>query len=194
MVTAILPSLTDDSTNAETEAQARYKILQSVRNSAAFSVNSELTITPERYTRSVSTDRNSQDTVKTAGRPSALAGYVGLFTGCGALVALVLFLPLPARFGGIDGVTPAEAVSYSFYVVSGVSLVVAVFVSFGLRNLKGEEGKGWKLLFGRKGEYEPTFEIAADGSPRQVRYLQRLLLGFEYSLTRTRRSSPTSTS
>lgn len=169
MVTAILPSLTNDTT-AEDEAQARIKALQSARNSAAFSVNSELTITPERYVRSVSVDRESRDVAgKKAGRPSALAGYVGLFTGCGALVALVLFLPLPARFGEKEGVTPGQAVAYSFYVVAAVSLVVAVFVSYGLRNLKGEEGKGWKALFGRKRD-EETGHINGTGSSRQVPY------------------------
>ncbi|KPM42643.1 hypothetical protein AK830_g3931 [Neonectria ditissima] len=149
MVTAILPSLTDDSPSVDQAAQARIKALQTARSSVAFSVESELTITPERYTQSVSTDRDDDDSDK-AGRPSKLAGLVGVFTGCGALVALVLFLPLPVRFGEIKGVTPADAVSYSFYVVSVVAFVVAAFVSFGLRNLKGEEGKGWNVLLGRQ--------------------------------------------
>ncbi|KAF7562015.1 hypothetical protein G7046_g2115 [Stylonectria norvegica] len=167
MVTAILPSLTNDNATLEDDDHARNKAVQRARHSAAFSVNSELTITPERYTRSVSTDRDSRNSGKVAaGRPSALAGYVGVFTGCGALVALVLFLPLPARFGEIDGVTPGQAVSYSFYVVSVVSLVVAVFVAFGLRGLKGEEGKGWNMLLGRK--QDTAGGLRADGSPRQV--------------------------
>lgn len=83
-------------------------------------------------------------------KPSALAGFVGLFTGCGALVALSLFLPLPAQFSRREGVTPAQAVTYSFYVVGAVSLFVAVFVFFGLAGLKGEEGKGWRMLLGSK--------------------------------------------
>ena len=170
MVTAILPSLTDDNTTAESEAQARIKTHQSARNSAVFSVNSELTITPERYVRSVSADRESREHAgKKAGRPSALAGYVGLFTGCGALVALTLFLPLPAKFGEREGVTPGQAVEYSFYVVAVVSLVVAVFVAFGLRNLKGEEGKGWRALFGRKKDDITGLDEA--GSSRQVSFL-----------------------
>ncbi|KAL6356072.1 hypothetical protein LRP88_09660 [Fusarium phalaenopsidis] len=114
MVTAILPSLTDDSTSDEDEADARFKALRTARNSVAFSVESEATITQDRYTHSVS-ENGSTDSNDKAGRPSKLAGFVGLFTGCGALVALVLFLPLPVRFGAIDDVTPADAVSYSFY-------------------------------------------------------------------------------
>ncbi|CAP68413.1 uncharacterized protein PODANS_7_2790 [Podospora anserina S mat+] len=68
--------------------------------------------------------------------------FVGLFTGCGALVALSLFLPLPARFGKIEGVTTGLAVQYSYYTVGVVSFLVAIFVFFGLRKIKGEEGKG----------------------------------------------------
>ncbi|KAF4975837.1 hypothetical protein FZEAL_7426 [Fusarium zealandicum] len=155
MVTAILPSLTDDSSNSQDEAEARIKALQTARSSVAFSVESELTITPERYTHSVSTERSSTDTNdSTAGRPSKLAGFVGLFTGCGALVALVIFLPLPAWFSEKDGVTPADAVAYSFYVVAVVAFSVAIFVSFGLRDIKGEEGKGWRVLFGLTDEHE----------------------------------------
>lgn len=85
------------------------------------------------------------------GKPGALAGYVGLFTGCGALVALVLFLPLPTRFGNISDVTIGEAVKYSFYVVGTVSFAVAIFVFFGLRGLRGEDGKGWRMLLGLRG-------------------------------------------
>ena len=119
----------------------------------AFSVSSELTITPERYTRNMSSEhipRAPSDEPALPPKSSQLAGYVGLFTGAGALVALVLFLPLPARFSEISGVTQAEAVSYSFYVVGGVALAVAVFVFFGLRGIKGEEGKGWKMLLGMR--------------------------------------------
>jgi hypothetical protein len=113
------------------------------------SLESELTITPERYTQLSSNGRAvaGEEGGQGSGKPSVLAGYVGLFTGCGALVALSLFLPLPARFGERDGVTPGQAVTYSFYVVGVVAFLVAIFVSFGLRNLKGEGGKGWRVLF-----------------------------------------------
>jgi hypothetical protein len=148
MVTAILPSLTDDTNSRSTGSAPSRKPSRAGRNSIAQSIESELTITPERY-RGISEERvpgAEEDEAKNPRKPSALAGYVGLFTGCGALVALSLFLPLPAKFGETDGVTPAQAVSRSFYVVGTVAFVVAVFVSFGLRNLKGEEGKGWRVL------------------------------------------------
>ena len=172
MVTAILPSLTDDGNSVA--STARNKINQ--RHSAAFSVNSEITITPERYTRSLSHDRTTShganvnvnaNAKKKAGKPSALAGLVGIFTGCGALVALGLFLPLPAKFGELDGVTQAQAVAYSFYTVAAMALVVAVFVFIGLRRLRGEDGKGWRVLFGGG-----AGDGASDGlEGRQVRYI-----------------------
>lgn len=173
MVTAILPSLTDE-TETETNSLNRTKNIRFSRQSG-FSVESELTITPERYTRTVSSERvpRTDDDDGKSGKASALAGYVGLATGCGALVALVLFLPLPTRFGDIDKVTPGEAVSYSFYVVGAVALVVSVFVFIGLRNLKGEDGKGWSVLFGRRRSSEEDDEEDEDGddidrSRRQV--------------------------
>ncbi|KAJ4268767.1 hypothetical protein NW762_002835 [Fusarium torreyae] len=173
MVTAILPSLTDDRNDGGDEAKARLEALQvaaataTPRNSVAFSIESEATITPERYTQSVSTEPSTTDpNDNAAGRPSKLAGFVGLFTGCGALVALTLFLPLPARFGENKDTTPAEAVSYSFYVVALVALVVSIFVAIGLRNIKGEEGKGWKVLFGLKNDHERS-----DGNGHERRKL-----------------------
>ncbi|KAM0196588.1 hypothetical protein ACHAPA_001543 [Fusarium lateritium] len=170
MVTAILPSLTDDSNDEEDEAKARIQALQNAtaRNSIAFSVESESTITQERYTQSVS-EPSTTDTADTAaGRPSKLAGFVGLFTGCGALVALTLFLPLPAQFGKDKDTTPAEAVSYSFYVVAVVSLAVSVFVAIGLRNIKGEEGKGWRTLFGLHDEHDSALGADRNGRARRV--------------------------
>ncbi|KKA28065.1 hypothetical protein TD95_003653, partial [Thielaviopsis punctulata] len=80
--------------------------------------------------------------------PSVLAGLVGLFTGCGALVALTLFLPLPAHFGSSPSLSQADAVARSFYVVGAVALCVAGFVAYGLRGLAGEHHKGWHNLFG----------------------------------------------
>ncbi|KAI1337918.1 hypothetical protein F5Y15DRAFT_388313 [Xylariaceae sp. FL0016] len=143
------------------------------RNSVAMSLESDVTITPEIFTRSQSNRRGSSasqgyrrgqrsaaadDSNRRGRKPSALAGYVGLFTGCGALVALALFLPLPAQFSKREGVSPAQAIIDSFYVVGAVALVVAAFVFFGLRGLKGEEGKGWRMLLGlrRRGSRTPA--------------------------------------
>jgi len=153
MVTAILPSLTDDDDNSDTSADAVNKPTYNPRLSVAMSLESDMTITPARFRGidgNVQAATASEREEAKAGKPSALAGYVGLFTGCGALVALSLFLPLPARFGEIDGVTSADAVADSFYVVGIVAFIVSVIVFFGLRDLKGEEGKGWSILLGLK--------------------------------------------
>ncbi|GKT53421.1 major facilitator superfamily transporter [Colletotrichum tofieldiae] len=138
---------------SDSSADAANKPTHNPRNSVAMSLESDMTITPARFHgiggNGQAATASEREEAK-AGKPSALAGYVGLFTGCGALVALSLFLPLPARFGEIDGVTSADAVADSFYVVGIVAFVVAIFVFFGLRNLKGEEGKGWSVLLGLK--------------------------------------------
>ncbi|KAL7626606.1 hypothetical protein AAE478_003378 [Parahypoxylon ruwenzoriense] len=161
------------------------------RDSVAMSLESDATITPERFTRELSRsegswagsddldDSDAYGSVEDkSSRPSALAGYVGLFTGCGALVALTLFLPLPAQFSKKEGVTPARAITDSFYVVGAVALLVAIFVFFGLRGLKGEEGKGWRMLLGlRKAQEAPglsgnglysTVEASFSPSPQSV--------------------------
>lgn len=170
MVTAILPVLTDDKGVDEEDEEGeeedeedersgvrgrRKRVSHGQRDSVAMSLESDITITPERYSSMSNgppgnADREQNDAAADGqGRkPAALAGLVGLFTGCGALVALVLFLPLPAQFSKRDGVTPAQAITYSFYVVGAVAFLVAVFVFFGLRGLRGEEQKGWRMLLG----------------------------------------------
>ncbi|KAF3810792.1 hypothetical protein GCG54_00006700, partial [Colletotrichum gloeosporioides] len=165
MVTAILPSLTDDNDESDSSANVA-KPVNNPRHSIAMSLESDMTITPARYRiggNGQAVTGNDLEEAK-AGKPSALAGYVGLFTGCGALVALSLFLPLPARFGEVDGVTPSKAVEDSFYVVGIVAFVVAIFVFFGLRNLKGEEGKGWNVLLGLKANTSSEDDSNEDGS------------------------------
>ncbi|KAI0602974.1 hypothetical protein F4775DRAFT_531374 [Biscogniauxia sp. FL1348] len=169
MVTATLPVLTADDNedgngadlldaddeDDEDEDERRRK--QDARRSIAISLESDMTITPERFTRSLSSDERRRDSNASLDndarsnkgrKPSTLAGYVGLFTGCGALVALTLFLPLPTQFSRKEGVTPARAITDSFYVVAAVALLVAAFVFFGLRGLRGEENKGWRTLLG----------------------------------------------
>ncbi|KFY51565.1 hypothetical protein V497_09041 [Pseudogymnoascus sp. VKM F-4516 (FW-969)] len=78
-----------------------------------------------------------------------MAGLVGLFTGLGALVALTLFLPLPAQFASFKGITQSAAVAYAFYTVATIALLVAGACFIGLRGIRGDEGKGWHSLFGR---------------------------------------------
>ncbi|KAF2721848.1 hypothetical protein K431DRAFT_284528 [Polychaeton citri CBS 116435] len=120
------------------------------------SVCSELTITPQRYT-SLGSDmrrtlfRREGEEQKKSGigggsDTSRLAGLVGMFTGLGALVALVVFLPLPAYLHE-NGEGWAKSVRSSFYIVASFAFTVAVFVFFGLRNLPGEENKSLSNLF-----------------------------------------------
>lgn len=165
MVTATLPCLTDDSEADDDTEQPALVPGDNVRDSVALSVESEVTITPESFARSNS--HGNECTVDPAqDKPSILAGYVGLFTGLGALVALTIFLPLPAHFSQIEGVETGEALQYAYYVVGAIAILVASFVYIGLRKLKGEEGKGFRTLFGMKKRQ------TADGSePPKRRFL-----------------------
>jgi nitrate/nitrite transporter NarK len=74
-----------------------------------------------------------------------------MFTGCGALVALLIFLPLPTRFQEA-GHSPSVAVADAFYVVGAIAILVALGCFFGLRRLPGEEGKGPKRLVNWKSQ------------------------------------------
>jgi MFS family permease len=71
---------------------------------------------------------------------SKLAGYVGMFTGFGALLALTVFLPLPALFSN-HGLERGPAIAYSFYLVGLISLLVGILCFFGLRHLPTEQDK-----------------------------------------------------
>jgi nitrate/nitrite transporter NarK len=161
MVTAILPTMTAErkQTNSLEAGQTQGEgdntpTIPSVRHSGAFSISSEVTITPARYVqrppnlRRRSQKRRFATDSSTTTKPdlSQLAGYVGMFTGIGALVAVGIFLPLPVKFSG-KGVAQADAVKDSFYLVGSVSVVVAVLVSLTLRGLPGEEDKGFYKLF-----------------------------------------------
>ena len=171
MVTATLPALTmkkpdPESSNpiAETNAEARAPptdASNNVRHSGSFSISSQLTITPARYSSvsprpalnrrkssavTASPSDPTDDNSTASGASSQLAGYVGMFTGVGALLAVSMFLPLPAAFGGNNGVSKKDAVKDSFYVVGCVALVVAVSVFFGLRGIPGDESKGFRNL------------------------------------------------
>ncbi|EGP88026.1 uncharacterized protein MYCGRDRAFT_58167 [Zymoseptoria tritici IPO323] len=91
---------------------------------------------------------------------SQLAGLVGMFTGAGALLALGLFLPLPAHFQS-GGYGPAQSVQISFYIVGAVAICVAIFVFFGLRNLPGEEHKSLSALL--RPPYDETTSVDQEG-------------------------------
>ncbi|KYG41580.1 hypothetical protein M433DRAFT_96734 [Acidomyces richmondensis BFW] len=92
--------------------------------------------------------------------PSQLAGLVGLFTGAGALVALLIFLPLPTWFQG-EGQSRAHSVQSGFYIVASVAVCVAIFIFFGLRNLPGEEDKTLSALWSTP--YDESTKTTDDG-------------------------------
>ncbi|CAE7205711.1 hypothetical protein CFE70_008705 [Pyrenophora teres f. teres 0-1] len=151
MVTAILPSMTivkpvKSDPRSPTRSRGR-------SHAPAASISSELTITPARF-RSTSPEEHAQraPAKDTGASTSQLAGLVGVFTGCGALVALFVFLPLPTRFQNA-GAGPAAAVADAFYVVGAIAILVSLACFFGLRNLPGEEAKGWRQLTS-KGDYK----------------------------------------
>lgn len=184
MVTAILPSMTGSSYQEPSEAQvAPSPATLRPQHRVASSLDSEATITPATYNcRPKLTRGNTTGIKSSASSPPRLAGLVGVFTGCGALVALLLFLPLPTRFSRLDGVTQGQAVADSFYVVGGIALLVACACFAGLRGLQGEEGKGWRLLLGIAPSSQ-AYQIAsqldgAEESPVRAPFLPywRLLL------------------
>ncbi|RMJ25658.1 Mfs transporter [Aspergillus sp. HF37] len=128
MVTAILPAVTG----------TKHGGAQTHRGSVA----SEAIVTPDGRPR-----READELVLPTHPPSSrLAGFAGMFAGCGALVSLVVFLPLPERLGK-SGLSPAQALQYSYYLVAVVALLVSVWCFIGFRNIPGEEGKGWGSLF-----------------------------------------------
>lgn len=148
MVTAILPSMISKLPAAlpTTAAQNTRPAQSGSSHGGTPSISSELTITPARYTSTTPPSPN----VPLLPKPevasiSKLAGIVGMLTGCGALVALGLFLPLPTRFQD-GGASRSQSVADSFYVVGAVALCVSFGCLFGLRKLAGEEGKGLRRL------------------------------------------------
>lgn len=127
MVTAVLPAVTGKNPRA-----------QGRRGSTV----SEATIAPDDCGND---PPRGVGEVNTPSPSSRLAGFAGMFAGCGALVSLAVFLPLPERFGKW-GVSPPRAIQYSYYLVAVVSLLVSVWCFIGFRNIPGEEGKGWASL------------------------------------------------
>ncbi|KAL4784699.1 major facilitator superfamily domain-containing protein [Aspergillus varians] len=83
---------------------------------------------------------------KAGASSSRLAGFVGMCAGCGALISLVVLLPLPAHFQEL-GLSPARAIQYSYYTAAAVALVISVSCFVGLRDLPGEDGKTWSSLW-----------------------------------------------
>ena len=140
MVTAILPSMIAPRKSSDRENLPSKTL--NARNSHEFSpsISSELTVTPQRLHHQPDPRSPHIDIM-----PTRLAGVVGVFTGCGALLALGLFLRLPDIIQRM-GTSPGEALADTYYIVGASSLVLALLCFLGLRNLHGEDEKGWRNL------------------------------------------------
>ncbi|KAF7716560.1 Uncharacterized protein PECH_004361 [Penicillium ucsense] len=172
MVTAVLPAVTS-------------RNLQSSVNRA------EQSTTPTHSTgEEGETDCQSAATSSRASPSARLSGFVGLFAGCGALISLGVFLPLPARFEK-RGLSPAEAIRQSYYVVAAVAMAISLVSFVGLRNLPDEDRKNARAFWlkqpthSRRGEYAGEIPEGRDetqhglGSlPYWKQFTTALLLGF----------------
>lgn len=140
MVTAILPAVA--ASGSKPQGQLRHsRVIQIFGlngHVSSPSEASESTITPERFlaraSHGQSAPRPTESDAQLASSTSRIAGFVGMFTGCGALIALSLFLPLPAKFQ-YAGIGEKAALKYSFYLVAAVAFVLAIWCLFGFRNL-----------------------------------------------------------
>lgn len=179
MVTAILPTMTLPPPGPPEATRP----LSSHANghNVTPSISSELTITPARYSNSSDPAHRESTENDPDVSTSQLAGLVGMFTGLGALLALLVFLPLPARFQQ-GGTSASDAVTYSFWVVAAVAIAVALICLIGLRNLPGEQNKSWRKLFGKGKQDDKHPEVVEDTKP-QLSYFTSLstscMLGFK---------------
>ncbi|MCJ1466065.1 hypothetical protein MMC07_004684 [Pseudocyphellaria aurata] len=177
MVTAILPSMVASSKPTAGSSRPTVPVNS---HAGSPSISSELTITPRRFHRHAARTESPSKTTVSKVSPMRLAGFVGLFTGCGALIALVVFLPLPARFQK-SGSQPGDAIAMSYYVVGAVSFVVSALCFFGLRNLHGEEDKGWRGNGLAKKADDPASGKKDSGLHSSlIRFLESIKLGYVY--------------
>lgn len=154
MVTAILPSMIAPREHNDVANLPNKPHGPSNGHGVSPSVSSELTITPQRLQ-----NQSSPRTPLNELSPTRLAGIVGIFTGCGALLALGLFLRLPELIQR-RGTSPGQALADSYYIIGAMSLVLALLCFLGLRNLQGEDEKGWRnLAYG--GPDDPPSKISS---------------------------------
>lgn len=62
------------------------------------------------------------------------AGFVGLFSGCGALIALLVYLHLPNAFESA-GASPENALANSYRIVGALAVCLAAICVFGFRGM-----------------------------------------------------------
>lgn len=182
MVTAVLPTISYvDVVPKETIQRPTAES----RHAPSPSTASELTITPARFHSQITSRQSDSSLNSKSGATdhsesaSKIAGFVGTFTGFGALLALFVFLPLPAAFQH-KGFSPDRALKHSYYIVALVALILAAVCFFGLRNLRSDEKKGLRyLLKGTSSNDEAGIRTAAIETARNL--YRALLAGFERS-------------
>ena len=141
MVTAVLPAMVATSGNCkEAQSEATNPTLGN-KNGRTHSISADFTPPPCENEEEIGTHIPRSQRF-----PSRLAGIVGLFTGCGALLSLGFLLRLPELIQR-TGLGAPLALTTSFYIVGALAMVLALACSIGLRHLNGEESKGWRLLF-----------------------------------------------
>ena len=198
MVTAILPAIAaggspmwssqkvEDPQDAEGPSQhhgARNAPIERVVRNHADSLSSDTTITPSRLQRqqNPSNAQSQSPSVppkeKTEPSTSRVAGFVGLSTGAGALIALTVFLPLPARFQKA-GISPGQALQDSYYIVAAVALVLSLLSYCGLSGLAGEASKGFLTAFRPFKSDSPA--TGPTVKPFWVRFGKAFALGFRH--------------
>ena len=101
--------------------------------------------------------------------PNRMAGFVGLLTGCGALLALGAFLPLPARLQR-SGLDPAKSITVTYYIVGTVSLLVSIMCFFGLQGLRSEGEKSLK-------------PVLSEDDSRKIAFRSRIIGPFSLGFT-----------
>ncbi|KAK6511099.1 hypothetical protein TWF481_000021 [Arthrobotrys musiformis] len=93
--------------------------------------------------------QQQKEQAKLAPKPitGKLSGVVGFTTGCGALIALIFFLPLPTKLSEDKHMTRENALKHTFYIVACVAWIVALVVFIGLRGggVGGKHAEFWKI-------------------------------------------------
>jgi hypothetical protein len=146
MVTAVLPAVAagPEKHIIDLRTESVTQVTSGNGHAPSPSIESEMTITPARFVSQDSRAKDSNTRSPTesdvASSTSRVAGFVGMFTGCGALIALTVFLPLPAKFQ-YSGIGEKAALKHSFYVVAAVAFVLAFWCFLGLRGLQRDFNK-----------------------------------------------------
>ncbi|KAK4046728.1 hypothetical protein OIO90_006459 [Microbotryomycetes sp. JL221] len=84
------------------------------------------------------TNQNSTSANSDRLNSGRFSGLLGFSTGCGALIGVLVFLPLPTRLANwfplnSDEASLARAIRWTFLMVALIAMLEAIFVSIGLR-------------------------------------------------------------